>query len=107
MKLIYVLYDRFLSLPLWLAEGHKMLWVLACVLTAVPIMSISCHDNSFTAAPTPPFFAVKKEAAPNYIYPDALAEGKLVLENNNLRLKPSWGKGDVWGKGYLLVWPYG
>ncbi|MCJ7515710.1 MAG: hypothetical protein MUO89_07085 [Dehalococcoidia bacterium] len=30
-----------------------------------------------------------------------------MLDNSNLRLKPSWGKGDVWSKGELLVWPYG
>jgi hypothetical protein len=64
-------------------------------------------NNSFTTIPPAPFFAVKKEADPNYIYFDALAEGKLVLDNNNLRLKPSWGKGDVWSKGELLIWPYG
>ncbi len=84
-----------------------MLSALVCVLVIVPIMWTSCHDNSFTTTPPAPFFAVKKEADPNYIYFDALAEGKLVLDNNNLRLKPSWGKGDVWSKGELLIWPYG
>jgi hypothetical protein len=84
-----------------------MLPALVCVLVIFPIMSISCRDNSFTTAPTAPFFPVQKEYDPGYIYPDALFEGKLVLDNSNLRLKPSWGKGDVWGKGDLLVWPYG
>jgi hypothetical protein len=84
-----------------------MLQALVCVLVTVLITSTSCHDNSFTTAPTAPYFPVQKEPDPSYIYPAALAEGKLVLDNSNLRLKPSWGKGDVWSKGELLVWPYG
>jgi hypothetical protein len=99
MKLIYVLYDRFLSR--WLAEGRKILAALVCVLVIVPIMSTSCHDNSFTTTPPAPFFPVKKEPDSSYIYPSALSEGKLVVDHSNLRLKHFWGTSD------LLIWPYG
>jgi hypothetical protein len=78
-----------------------MVAALVCVLVIVPIMSTSCHDNSFTTTPPAPFFSVQKEPDPSNIYPEALAEGKLVLDNSYLRLKPSWGKGE------LLIWRYG
>jgi hypothetical protein len=78
-----------------------------CLLAAVPIILISCNDSSFATTPDALFFPVQKEIDPLHIYPTALFEGKLVLDNCNLRLKPYWGKGDFWSKGDLPIWSYG
>ena len=99
MKLIPVIHARFLSLSSRLTEGRKALLEIVCILVVVPIMSISCHGNSFTQPV--PFFPVEKEPDSSYIYPSALSEGKLVLYKNSLRLKHFWGTSD------LLIWPYG
>lgn len=48
-----------------------------------------------------PFFPVLSE--PNSIYPSNLARGRLVLDDNCLRLKPLY----FFGRGVLLIWPYG
>lgn len=100
-----MLYDRFLSFLRRLDKRRKIFSALVCALVIVPIMLISCYDNSSNTAWPTPFFAVKKEA-PNFnTYPTALFEGKLVLDNNCLRLKPSWDTGE--SKGSFPVWPYG
>lgn len=99
MKLISIIHARLLSLSSRLTERRRALLDIVCILVVVPIMSISCHGNSFTQPI--PFSPVQKEYDPSYIYPTALLEGKLVLDNSNLRLKPFWGKGD------LPIWPYG
>jgi hypothetical protein len=58
-------------------------------------------NSSVTVGRPTMFFPIQKKPDPNYIYPTALFEGKLVLDNNSLRLKAFWSTSD------LLIWPYG
>jgi len=67
------------------------------VLVIVPIVAVGCHDNTPSLTP---FFPVQKSGLDQML---ALAEGKLVLDNGYLRLKPLIFFGDS----YLLIWPHG
>jgi hypothetical protein len=75
-------------------------------LFVVPLLAITlllggCSGNPAEPPLTNPYFPVLKE--PETTYPDALAEGTLVLEDNCLRLKPH----SLIGESSLLIWPYG
>lgn len=105
MKSRYLISSKFVPLSRRVACVGTMAFILALVFSILSTAGIGC--NAYNTSSSDLFFPVQKEPDPSYIYPAALAEGKLVLDNSNLRLKPSWGKGDVWSKGELLVWPYG
>ena len=75
---------------------------LVFLLCAVPFSMVGCKNNP---APENIYFPVAKEA--NLQYPSVLGQGRVVLENNCLRLKSSNILGELFDKGDLLIWPYG
>lgn len=75
---------------------------IACLLLFLVFgMVFNACNTASSSSPLPTFFPVLKE--PETVYPDALAWGTLVLENNSLRLKPH----SLIGESSLLIWPYG
>lgn len=76
---------------------------LTLVISSLGIIlcAIACNNGSTNTSSIPPFFPVLKE--PETVYPDALAWGTLVLEDNCLRLKSH----SPFGDSSLLIWPYG
>lgn len=92
---MHVRYCRLASMLSCLPGGRRIVSVLVCVLVVVPIVAVGCHDNTPSLTP---FFPVQKSGLDQML---SLAEGKLVLDNGYLRLKRFFGKGD------LLIWPYG
>ena len=75
---------------------------LVFLLCAVSFSLVGCKNNP---ALENIYFPVTKEA--NLQYPSVLEHGRLVLEGNGLRLKPSTFLGELFGKSDLLIWPYG
>ena len=69
---------------------------LMCLLLGVSLVTVGCENNTSS-----PYLPVLKEA--ESVYPTALAKGRLVLDDNCLRLKPFY----FFSKGDLLIWPYG
>jgi hypothetical protein len=63
------------------------------------IIGCSCGEGS-DAVPTPtPYFPVQRD--PGFIYMEARTEGRLILYEGCLRLKPTFGRS------YMIIWPYG
>jgi hypothetical protein len=79
---------------------HKVIVsLILCLSLSTMVMLFSCDNNGSLS--TPPFFPILK--APEPFRLEALAQGKLSLKDNCLRLTPVLLPGD----GLLLIWPYG
>jgi hypothetical protein len=96
MKLMYVMYDRFLSLLRWIAGIRRMLSALVLMFGMLFTMGFGC--SAFNTSSPVLFFPVQQEGLAQMLI---LAKGKLVVENGCLRLKP------IIGHSRLLIWPYG
>ena len=79
-----------------LMRTKKVFSFLMCLLLGVSLVTVGCENNTSS-----PYLPVLKEA--ESVYPTALAKGRLVLDDNCLRLKPFY----FFSKGDLLIWPYG
>lgn len=70
---------------------------LLFIFIIIPFVLTSCRDNMNSS---PLFFPTW--ADPDSSYPTASFNGWLALDKNSLRLKSLY-----FGKGYLIIWPYG
>lgn len=98
MKLIHVGYSGFTSFIRWSARTQTIVLALMCASASVLITATACYQNSNGISSRAPFFPVQKEGLAQMLISE---QGKLVLDNDCLRLKP------IIGDSYLLIWPYG
>ena len=75
-----------------LLRTNKVFSIFVCLLLVVPFVLVGCQNDTSS-----PYLPVLKEA--ESVYPAALAKGRLVLDDNCLRLKSFY----FFSKGDLLI----
>ncbi len=97
MKSEYLRFRRTSSLSLRRVNKRRILLFIVSMFVGLSIIGCSSGEGS-DAVPTP-HFPVQRD--PGFIYMEARAEGRLILYEGCLRLRPTFGRG------HMIIWPYG
>jgi len=97
MKSEYPRFRRTRSLSLRRVNKRRILLFIVSMFVCLSIIGCSCDKGS--DAVSAPYFPAKRD--PGGVQMQARAEGRLILDEGCLRLKP------IFGESYMIIWPYG
>jgi len=99
MKSECLRFRRTRSLFLRRVNKRRMLLFIISMLVCLSIIGCSCGEGSDAVPTSTPFFPAQRD--PGGVQMLARAEGRLILDEGYLRLKP------IFGESYMIIWPYG
>ena len=99
MKSEYPKFCRTRSLFLRRVNECRILPFIISMFVCLSINGCSCGEGYDVVPTSTPYFPAQRD--PGAVQMEARAEGRLILDEGYLRLKPTFGES------YMIIWPYG
>lgn len=99
MKSKYHMFRRTRFLLLRRVNKRSILLFMVSMFVCLSIIGCACGEDSDAVLTSTPYFPAQSD--PGFFQMQARAEGRLILDEGYLRLKPTFGES------YMIIWPYG
>ena len=99
MKSEYLMFRRTRSLSLRRVNKRRILLFILSMFVCLSFIGCSCDKGSDAVLTSTPYFPAQRN--PEFVQMMARTEGRLILDEGCLRLKPTFGES------YMIIWPYG